>query len=302
MKKKEWVKEHIASIPGLLACPICRGNLSTCDSYTISCPNNHCFDISSSGYVNLLTRPVQSEYGADMLESRNKVCKAGFFDGLLKEIAAIVAAYARESGKTGLTILDAGCGEGSHLFRLAGMLEGQHADPGLTGVGVDISKEGIRIAAREYAGFLWLVADLARLPAPDCSISVILNVLSPSNYEEFNRVLKPGGLLIKAVPGPEYLKELREAFYADDRREYSGERVLRHFKDRCHLVESRRVHYPVRMEGDNLKRLVEMTPLSWRAEKEKIDTVLVRGSIEITQDFTLLVGMQPMEGGRADID
>ncbi|MDZ7835836.1 MAG: hypothetical protein U5K84_11455 [Alkalibacterium sp.] len=33
--------------------------------------------------------------------------------------------------------------------------------------------------------------------------------MSPSNYEEFDRLLKPGGRVIKVIPGEDYLKELR---------------------------------------------------------------------------------------------
>ncbi len=56
-----------------------------------------------------------------------------------------------------------------------------------------------------------MIGDLANLPLLDNSIDILLNLLSPANYQEFARVLKPGGLLIKVIPGSEYLKEVRQA-------------------------------------------------------------------------------------------
>ena len=44
------------------------------------------------------------------------------------------------------------------------------------------------------------------------SFDTILNLFSPSNYQEFDRILKPGGQVIKVVPAASYLKELRQAF------------------------------------------------------------------------------------------
>src|SRR5699024_3874054 len=73
----------------------------------------------------------------------------------------------------------------------------------------DISKEGINLAAATYEEIFFLVADLAHSPFSADSFDTILNILSPSNYQEFKRILKPGGLLIKVVPGADYLKASR---------------------------------------------------------------------------------------------
>lgn len=58
---------------------------------------------------------------------------------------------------------------------------------------------------------MWFVADLANLPIADQSVAVIMNILSPANYQEFKRVLVDDGLIIKVVPRSDYLAELREA-------------------------------------------------------------------------------------------
>ncbi|WHT49041.1 methyltransferase domain-containing protein [Sporosarcina thermotolerans] len=105
-------------------------------------------------------------------------------------------------------LLDAGCGEGSHLCAIHSQLQIESV-----GIGIDLAKEGISAASKAYPGIIWSVADLAAMPFQDFQIDVILNVLSPANYAEFNRILKRGGIVVKVVPESGYLQELREAFY-----------------------------------------------------------------------------------------
>jgi 23S rRNA (guanine745-N1)-methyltransferase len=286
----------IRSNPGLLACPVCGRELLADDAFALVCSNRHSFDISGAGYINLLTSAVKSDYGAGMLEARGRVCKAGFFGCLLSELQSIAQNFISPLKPGGAILLDAGCGEGSHLARIAGGLRG--GDNGqITCMGVDISKDGVRIAAREHPGSLWCVADLARLPVAEGSTDVILNILSPANYAEFGRVLKEAGALIKAVPGAGYLKELRQLLYRDDRKNYSGERVVKLFSDSFPLLESRQVRQVVSVEGEYLRDLISMTPLSWRAAKENINAVLDKGTMDITVDFTILTGVNRLQGG-----
>ena len=55
---------------------------------------------------------------------------------------------------------------------------------------MDIAKEGILTASNHHAQkALWIVADLAQLPFSDESCGTLINMLTPSNYKEFNRVL-----------------------------------------------------------------------------------------------------------------
>ncbi|MBA5735303.1 rRNA (guanine-N1)-methyltransferase, partial [Escherichia coli] len=71
----------------------------------------------------------------------------------------------------------------------------------------------------------WTVADLANCPNQAETADVILNILSPSNYVEFKRLLKKDGFLLKVVPEANYLRELREFIYVDEKSSYSNESV-----------------------------------------------------------------------------
>ena len=289
MKKRDIVKQLTEANPGLLACPVCAEPMGMGQGYTLACANRHSFDVASTGYVNLLAKPGPSGYGAEMLESRLKVCRSGFFDTLLAEVAKTVAHWANGKRRAP-TMLDAGCGEGSQLLRLTDSLR-KSGMPEITGIGVDISKDGIRIAAREYPGFLWLVADLARLPVAAGSLDVVLNMLSPSNYGEFDRVLKEDGLLVKVAPGEDYLKELRREFYAGgDKERYSNERVVCLFESSYHLLETKRIRQSFAVPEGLWPHIVAMTPLTWGAGEAERMKFLENSQGSVTLDFTLLAG------------
>ncbi|MEH6944579.1 SAM-dependent methyltransferase, partial [Bacillus sp. JJ722] len=83
-----------------------------------------------------------------------------------------------------------------------------------------------------------LIQDLANTPFKAQQFDVILNILSPSNYAEFNRLLKDDGLVIKVVPRADYLIELREALFdPSSKQSYSNAETVELFHANFHNVE-----------------------------------------------------------------
>lgn len=259
----------------IFACPLCKQEIEISNEGKLSCLSNHTFDVAKQGYVYMLNRPVQSMYGKELFESRHKVIQAGIYDRLQ-------AAIAREITMDQPVILDTGCGEGSHLHRICEQLDGD------VGIGIDISKEGIIAAAKYYPKQLWCVGDLANSPYNEHSFDVILNILSPANYEEFKRLLKPGGKVIKIVPQENYLKELRKQAFADSEKEsYTNAQTVERFKASFASTEVKRITYTVPIEAHLVQNLLEMTPMGWHIDdKESIQLQ------EITIDLDLLIGME----------
>lgn len=187
-------------------------------------------------------------------------------------------------------ILDAGCGEGSYLTDIQQRIIEQ-SQCNLLGIGVDISKEGINMATKGSSKAIWCVADLANCPFTDKQFNFILNILSPSNYSEFHRMLADDGRVIKVIPESKYLQELRGVFHKQtDRTVYSNENTLELFKRNFDLVDIQRVQYGVTMENKSIEQLVHMTPLSWGASEELIQQVLDKDKLEITFDYSVLLG------------
>ncbi len=272
MKKIDFIKDKIREA-NILACPICSESIEV-DDYSIRCTNNHTFDISKKGYIFLLRKEYRSNYSKQLFEERKKAIADGLFDKLFEEILKIV----KSLNKSSVTVLDAGCGEGSLVRHLSSCLNNVEI------IGMDISKTSIAMASRGEHHDVWIVADIARIPILDSKIDLIINVLSPANYEEFIRILADSGRIIKVVPGSDYLKELREVV---DKEGYSNLDVVKKFTDNFERTKVINLKYKFKVNEDLLRSITFMTPLMWgnkltNKELENIDSV--------TMDFLILYG------------
>jgi len=257
------------------------------DKSRLVCTDNHSFDLSKNGYVNLAPQAHVTKYDKSLFEARKTVMSSGFFNQVLEFITHKVRVHIE--GREQAFILDAGCGEGTHLSAILSQLPGK-----TTGVGIDLAKEGITAAAKEYPGSIWSVADLANCPFQENQFDVILNILSPANYAEFTRLLKPDGLFVKAVPESGYLKELRSVFYDDEERIDDTDPVAR-FALRYDAVTTERITYVFPLSSGLLEPLIRMTPLTWGASEEKIEEALGMDIQNITIDFTVISGVKRVE-------
>ncbi|NMA65348.1 MAG: methyltransferase domain-containing protein [Clostridiaceae bacterium] len=273
---------------GIFKCPVCNESM-TLNEKSMVCEKYHCFDISKTGYINLLLNSKKQPYDKELFISRDFVCHMGFFDPLIKELVSLINSKINHY-KDKANILDAGCGEGFHLAQIMKKLN-ETSEINSQGFGTDISKEGIQIASKKYKNIVWCVSDLARTPYKDGKFDIILNILSPSNYGEFERLLTNTGFLIKVVPGKEYLKELRRTFYEETEKErYSNSKVINHFEKNFSLVNLQKVNYTVPVNKEELAHLIKMTPLSWGAERLKVQQALSSEISSITADFSVLLG------------
>jgi 23S rRNA (guanine745-N1)-methyltransferase len=274
VKKAELASRFLTRHLTQFQCPVCQGRLLTADDGTLRCENDHNFDVSKKGTLFLLNAPVKTEYSDEMLRYRQQVLTAGFFEPMLQEVL-------RHIDGGGL-ILDAGCGEGTTTKWLAN----QHVAGDY--VGIDISKPAINLAGSGAIAEhqpLFAVGDLARLPFADHQVQTIVNILSPANYHEFDRVLAEGGQLIKVIPNSQYLKELRALVYPEgEHATYDNTPVKQHFIDQYGDIDFTPVHYEFSLTPALFKALFEMTPLTWQAADRK-DAILEQGLASITADF-----------------
>lgn len=269
-------------------CPLCQSELRVVDMKSVVCMKKHTFDFAKQGYLNVLVRPSsKSQYNKELFAARHHIIMESNLYSPLHEAMETVITKHMVVSRTPLLIADLGCGEGSHLQKMIEKWKGST----ITGVGLDIAKEGILMAAKRYGNGIWLVGDLAKLPFRNQSVQVILNILSPSNYQEFKRILDRDGLVIKVVPLPGYLQELREALYdTPDKKEDQKNKTVALFKKHFDLLDVIHLRYTKRLQGNELKQFVKMTPLSWSAKPEKIDRYIHQDAAEVTVDLAILVG------------
>ncbi|MCM3703168.1 putative RNA methyltransferase [Paenibacillus macerans] len=295
-------QSFFAEYEQLFICPICSGRMAVDHLKSLICSQGHCFDLAKPGYVHLLPRAAKAtKYDGRLFEARQLLHERGYFEPLISALCAEIANRLPALAPDKPVIMDAGCGEGSHLSAILHKLGAGPLGAPL-GIGIDISKEGIRLAAKHAAAavqngrkerpdILWCVSDLANSPFADGRMHCILNLLSPSNYAEFKRLLAPGGLLIKVVPETEYLQPLRARFYGDGaKKSYSNARTIERFAEHFELLLSRRIQYPVTLRHDEIGHLVAMTPLLWNLPAEQAARVTWQQQLTVMFDFRILIG------------
>jgi len=279
--------EAMAVHHSLFQCPICSSPMHVEELRQLVCLNGHNFDIARQGYVNFLPHPAASKYDQTLFRSRSIVSESGFFQALDCLLTGKILEYSK---KLSLHLLDLGCGEGSHLAFMLDRMKNAGRD-GTIGVGLDIAKEGVRMAASRAPRLLWCVADLARSPLADGGFDVILNILSPTNYAQCHRLLKDDGFLIKAVPGSRHLQELRSALRLS-RESPSGVRLEERFRDSFELVEALPMRSQSKLDAALIPHAIAMTPLSWHADPERIQHLQAQDCLDLTMDVTILIGQK----------
>ncbi|HFI0620790.1 TPA: putative RNA methyltransferase [Streptococcus suis] len=259
------------------ACPHC-GQALGLDLNSLRCPNRHTFDIAKQGYVNLAPQVKQSaNYHKSSFENRQAFLESGYYDHLYEALEGKIAELGLRS------VLDIGCGEGFYSRKLAEKMN-------LDILAFDISKDSILLAAKSdrTKSVKWFVGDLTKLPIQDKTIDGILDIFSPANYQEFARVLKAGGAILKLVPGPNHLKELRHLAKDQLRKEaYDNSEIVDHFRSYVGKVEQVLVSRTFPITAAHAQVLADMTPLFFQVDQSKLDLSQLT---EITVEGVLLVG------------
>lgn len=256
-------------------CPLCQLPLESGDGIWC-CSNRHSFDCAREGYVNLLPakRKRSREPGdsAEMLQARRRFLEAGHYRPLVEAIAALLP------HTPGLQLLDIGCGEGYYARQLqeAGWLPQALA-------GVDISKAGVRTAAKSQPGVQFVVAGSYGLPLAQDSVDHLLRVFAPASNEEMRRVLNPSGILLDVSPGPEHLWSLKAALYREPRR-HPPPKPVQGFVP----VVEMRCCFPFMLRSrEVIADFLKMTPFAWKGNSAVRRELEMRDSLKLEADFVL---------------
>lgn len=268
----------------MLRCPVCKKPLSLVERSFV-CPQHHTFDRAAAGYVNLLlsnqkhsASPGDSK---EMIQARREFLEQGYYDFLREEISRRIAQ--EFCGKTAAVLVDVGCGEGYYTAQFAQAAKG--ADPLAQVYGFDLSKDGLKIAARRDKNSLYAVASLGSMPLADHSVDLLVDVFAPYSNEEFARVLRPGGLLLTAVPAEEHLFGLKSYLY-----EIPYPNQLAPYPLADFLVEETAT---IRQEvivtpGKDIQNLFAMTPYYWKTSREAVQRLHTLEELETSLHFGII--------------
>ncbi len=257
-----------------LRCPLCSAPLHA-EQASLACDRGHRFDISAKGFLTLVPNvsPLKG-YDAAFFESRARIMASGLYDDVLTHIVSALSHLPAAS-----FIMDAGCGEGHYAKAIQQQL-------GHNVIGIDHSKDAIRIAARGGNPVRWLVADLAHMPLVNDSVHGIVNVFTPANYNEFARVLVPGGMLLKVVPGSRHMEELRALAGKDAASPYSNDAIVAHLEHHAKLIGRERVTTTMALDESHAADVIRMSPVTFALDKDALDASRLTS---ITVDAEILV-------------
>lgn len=259
-------------------CPICNKELIFSDK-SYSCENRHCFDVSKEGYVNLLMSQQSSlkRHGDDkmMVRARRDFLEKGFYQPLRDSLCDVIKSNISE----GSVIADIGCGEGYYT--------GAVINSGSYNVfGIDISKDALKYASKSIKMASFAVASAFLLPFADDSCNCVLSVFAPSAYEEFSRVLKNNGLLIKVVPLEDHLWDLKCVVYD---KPYKNKPEIRN-DELFRLVSVQELKYNVSLDcNDDIMNLFKMTPYYYKTGREEIQKLSETTQLETVVHFAIEV-------------
>ena len=270
-------------------CPLCGAPLAADPAVggALRCAARHSFDRAKEGYWNLL--PVQAKNAKDPGDSREMVAarraflSAGYYGAFGRALGRLCCSLAAQQTAP-LRILDAGCGEGWYDRAVVdAFAAAQLPAPALTGF--DIAKPAVRMAAKALPTACYAVASSYNAPVADGWADVVLNIFSPMAREEFLRMLRPGGKLIYAVPGPRHLFGMKQVLY-DRPYENPVQQIVYEGFAQVDCVE---VRDTITVPGSLTHSLFAMTPYYWRTPRDGAQRLAACDSLTTEIEFRFLV-------------
>ncbi len=267
---------------GVFICPVCGEKLEISGKSYV-CAKNHSFDISKSGYVNLLL----SKHIGKAVHGDNKLmvrARRDFLDkGYYAPLCAAVAEETLKYGVSGGHFLDAGCGEGYYTSAVKAAFD--RSEIAMDFVGIDISKVAAEFAAKRDKSISFAAASVFHLPIESGSCDVLLTMFAPYCGEEYLRVLKKGAAMVMAIPSENHLWELKQAIYATP---YKNE-VKPYELEGFDFIGSRRVTFDMELaSSEDIQSLFSMTPYYYRTGKSEQERLAALTKLTTKADFEVL--------------
>ncbi len=255
----------------MLRCPVCKSEIQKKEKQYV-CVNNHSFDIAKQGYTNVYLKSSQhSGDNKQMVESRTSFLNMQYYQPLCDAIIALI----QELGCS--TMVDAGCGEGYYTNQMKQYIDTIYA--------FDLSKDALKYAARQNPNVHYFLSSIFDLPIADASVDLITNVFAPCADEEFHRILKNEGYLIKVDPNVMHLHEMKEVLYDD----VQDNEVLAIQVDGFTLVTHKEVSFMMDLDQKGIEALYKMTPYSYKSKKERSEVLLQLPKLSCVASFIIYV-------------
>lgn len=265
-------------------CPVCQNPLFNKEKNYI-CKNNHSYDISKKGYVNLLMSNSSKEkrHGDDkmMVEARKKFLELGYYLPLSKAVSKLVAEIEMKNNRP--TLFECGCGECYYLNEVKNELENKNIHPDI--YGMDISKEALPFGKKRVIDSTLFVGSAYKLPIMNESVDVALSIFAPMDLCEMARVVKKGGCVIKVIPLENHLIELKEKLYDDV---YLNRPTI-DSNESFIKASYEKLEYKFTLASkEEIESLFKMTPYYYKTGAKAQESLLSLNTLEVTASFGLI--------------
>jgi 23S rRNA (guanine745-N1)-methyltransferase len=260
----------VSSPPALAAalaavrCPVCAGPLVQ-DGRQLRCGRRHCFDIARQGYVNLAVggRPAANADTSAMVAARARFLDRGHYAPIAAALAALAVSLGPGPAGHGV-VLDLAGGTG---YYLAGVLD---ALPGRVGVGLDVSKPALRLAASAHPRAVALGANVWQpFPLGDGSAAIVMSVFGPRNSAQTLRVLTSDGTFLLVTPTAAHLAEVIGPLRMLSVDAAKADRLAASMTG-LHRVSAEPLSYQVPLTHPDLSDLVSMGPSAHHVDREQL--------------------------------
>lgn len=137
---------------------------------------------------------------------------------------------------------------------------------------------------------IFCAASTAHLPLAAESLDLIVNIFSPLMAEEFLRVLKPGGYLLRVVPMERHLFELKAAVYDRPYENPPAEPAVEGFR----LLRTQTLRKTITLSSnEDVQALFLMTPYYYKTGAEDQQKLAAVPSLRVTTEFLIAACQKP---------
>ena len=274
--KKEIGLDFIKNNINNFICPYCKNSLEL-NGTSLKCHSNHTFDLTKKGTINFIasTKIKESKiYNEKLFTCRRKFIQKGYYE----EVYNIIVGTINSLNLNNLSILDLGCGEGTHTINILNKISGNY-----NYCAFDYSKSAINLAS-DYnsTNRFYFDGDVNNIPITTNSIDVIIDFLSPYSESEVKRVLKKGGMFIKVSPNKDSLLELRQALGLNEYQKQAKvkDNLAKHFKN----ISTKTYTKSFAISKEDQDNLIGMTPINTTQNSLEIPSITIDLNIYIIQN------------------
>ena len=215
-----------------------------------------------------------------MVSARKNFLDKGYYEPLLSLVCKIIDSYVKEND----VVFDAGCGECYYTSNIAKHLKDK--DINVSTCGIDIAKDAVIQGMKRNKELELAVASVYNIPIADNFCDIVLNFFAPVSNDEYLRITKPNGIVIRAIPLRYHLWELKSSIYDVPYENEDLDLNLNGFD----IVEFEELKGSITLNSnEDIENLFKMTPYYYKTSREDQEKVIKLNALTTKYEFGIVV-------------